>query len=149
MTTTMMAFSIGLLLVASGCDKKETSPAGAIAGTYVGNLTMGEDVVGQNVAITVTEKNETTVTLGLNTTLPGLPAVGDLPLNVTCDATVTKNGNDYNVAGTTTIGIPVTAPVSSTMSLPVTIGGPITAAGAATLEIKVPIATVVFSGTKQ
>lgn len=146
----IVAFSIGLLLAAIGCDKgndnkEEPTLAGAIAGTYVGNLTMGESVVGQNVAITVTEKNETTVTLGMNTTLPDLPNVGDLPLDVTCDATVTKDGNDYKVAGTTTIEIPQ----MGTFPVTVTIAGPITAAGAATLEIRVTIITVVFSGTKQ
>ncbi|MDR2358378.1 MAG: calycin-like domain-containing protein [Prevotellaceae bacterium] len=147
-----MVLSLGLLVIAAGCkkeDKKEDGYAKDIAGTYVGTLALAGTVVADGVTINVAEKNTTTATLSLNTTLPSLPAVGDLPLDVSCDVTVTKSGDNYTITGNTTVTI---AQLGGT-PLPVTINGTITAAGSANLTIGITVSvlplSVDFSGTKQ
>jgi hypothetical protein len=145
-----MAMALGLSLVLTGCSKDEDDAknyAKDIAGKYVGTLELYQQVVGQDVEINVTEKNKTTAELSLNTTLYSLPSIGDLPLNVKCDANVAKSGDNYTVAGETSITLP-----NSDEPQTVTVTGGITSEGQATLNIGINLGTqitVVFSGTKQ
>jgi hypothetical protein len=143
-----IALSLGLALVATGC-KKDDNYAKDIAGAYVGTITQYEQPVADGVTINVAEKNATTATLSLNTTLPNLPVVGNLPLNVSCDVTVAKSGDNYTVSGNTTV--PPIAQLGDE-PLPVTVTGIITPAGKADLTIGITLGvpiSVVFSGTKQ
>ncbi|MDR3134230.1 MAG: hypothetical protein LBU42_09495 [Prevotellaceae bacterium] len=144
-----MVLSLGLAVLATGCKKDtEENYAKDISGTYIGTLSLAGTVVGQDVSINVAEKNKTTVTLGLNTTLPGLPVVGNLPLDVSCDATVAKSGDNYTINGSSTVNV-------LDGDKPITIAGPITSAGQADLTISItlvegtPAISVAFSGTKK
>jgi hypothetical protein len=144
-----IALSLGLALVATGC-KKDDNYAKDIEGAYKGTVALANQVVASGVTIEVAEKNATTATLSLNTTLPGvLPTGGDLPLNVSCDVTVAKSGDNYTVSGNTTVTI---AQLGGT-ELPITVTGTITPAGKADLTIGITISvlplSVVFSGEKQ
>jgi hypothetical protein len=141
-----MALSLGLALVATACSKDETD-AEIIAGNYVGTLSMAENPVATDVAIAITAKNDNTVTLALNTTLPNLPGVGNLPLNVACESPVVKSGDNYTLSTNTTVSIPI-----SETPLPLTISGTITPAGQANLTITITMGvsiTVTYSGAKQ
>lgn len=141
-----MALSLGLALVAAGCSKDDNY-AKEIAGKYAGTIAVSGQVVAPNVEINVTEKSKTTVELSLNTTIPQALQGQDLPLNVKCDATVAKSGDNYTVSGNTTVSIALLGETP----LPVTITGTITAAGKAELTIGITVGvplSVVFSGTK-
>jgi hypothetical protein len=143
------ALSLGLALVAAGCSKdNKDNLAKEIAGSYVGTVSISGATVAPDVTINVTAKNENTATLSLDTTLPGVLSGIDLPLNVTCDATVAKDGSNYKVDGNTT----VTIEQLGGQPLSVSISGTVTPAGQATLTISITVVVplaVVFEGTRQ
>ncbi|MDR1342444.1 MAG: calycin-like domain-containing protein [Prevotellaceae bacterium] len=153
---TAMILSLGLAVAATGCnddEKKAENYAKDIEGTYVGSISMGGYPVVPSDTIKVAAKGENTATLSMNTTIPNLPEVGNLTLDVSCDATITKEGSEYKVSGSTSIAVAVLGGTP----LPVSINGTFTAAGVATLTSTVtmmnadgepaPVETV-FSGTK-
>jgi len=150
--STLTALSLGLSLVFTGCSKDDESEktdnnyAGIIAGTYAGNLSMAGSEIVPSATISVTRVSDDKVTLTMDETLVGLPVVGDLPLNVSCEAEVSKTGDAYKISGNTTVSIPQLG------DIPVGIEGTIDASGKADISITVTIGTpipVQFSGTKK
>ncbi|MDR1681180.1 MAG: hypothetical protein LBS12_05285 [Prevotellaceae bacterium] len=146
----MMALALGLVFVAAGCSKDDDNKddfAKDIAGTYVGTLTMGEEVLAEDANITITRVDATNVLIGLNETI--VVSTAPIPLNVSCASTVTKTGNNYVIAGTDEVEIPAMG------TFPVSIAGTIDNAGNAgflitVTEVPVFVALLVqFEGTKQ
>lgn len=145
-----MALSLGLALVAAGCSKdKDKTVAEEIAGNYVGTIAVYGAPVAQDVPITITADGENVVVLKINTTL-SVPTVGNLSLNVECNAVVTKTEDNYTLKGSSTVSLPLL----SETPLPFTLEGTVTSAGTASLTIAITISPgtpllVSFSGTKQ
>ncbi|MDR3350392.1 MAG: calycin-like domain-containing protein [Prevotellaceae bacterium] len=141
-----ISLSLGLLLVAAGCSKDDNY-AKDIEGAYAGSVSLSAlQLVVPDVTITVAVKNNNTAIFSLNMTIPSLPNVGDLPLNVSCETTITKSGDDYTVSGTTSVSLPGAG------GLPVTLSGTITAGGEANLTIGLSMGiplTAIFSGAKK
>lgn len=147
--------SLGLSLVFTGCSKDDESEksdnyAEIVAGTYVGSLSMAGNEIVPSATISITRVSDDKVTLTINETLSGLP-VGDLPLNVSCEAEVSKDGDTYKITGNTNASIPQLGG-----EFPVSIAGTIgvSAAGsAAKITITVTMGElpimVEFTGSKQ
>ncbi|GHT19682.1 hypothetical protein FACS189429_7560 [Bacteroidia bacterium] len=134
----LVKFSTVMLLAAlvfAGCKKDEPKEdyAPKIVGTYTGTVIMGENPVMSDAILAVARVSDNKVTLSIADT-----PVGD----VNAEATVTKSGDKYAVAGTTSIQMGV--------SIPVTISGDFTEQGAVNLTIEVPnFASMKFTGAKQ
>jgi hypothetical protein len=154
-----MAMALGLSLVLSGCSKDDEviDLTKEITGNYVGAISMIIDEAGNtqtvasNVTIPITKVDDNTIKLSLNTTLPNLPEVGNLTLDVNYQATVTKDGSDYSIKGD---NVQVSIPELGNTPLPLKIeGGRITSAGQATIPITITMGvlpiTVVYKGQKE
>jgi hypothetical protein len=147
------ALSLGLAWVATGCSSDDNNPeenadyAKVIAGDYTGSLSIGIQVIVNSSTLHITRIADNKVTLSMNTTLPNLPVIGDLPLDVSCESAVTKKGDSYDVSGVSSVSIPQL----SNDPIPVDISGTVTPASEnASLVIKIIIGeepiTVNFSG---
>jgi hypothetical protein len=141
-TVVLSAACIGFT---SCSDDKEEDVAGAIAGTYTGNLTLADQVVAQNTQIGIAKaSSKTQVTLTMNET------VAMLPINIKCTSAVTLLNGTYSFAGSTTFDMPAG---ESTIPVPVTLNGTIDKSGNAVININVAVpdapVAVVYKGSRQ
>jgi hypothetical protein len=159
-----MALSLGLMFVAAGCSKDdnktgETSPAEAIAGTYVGTLSMNGAVIVPSASIVITAKGDDKIALTFNATLPAalfqqfVPNLtDDVPIQASCEETsVTKTDDGYTFTGNATALLASLSPFLS--EVPVTISGNIDKEGKAKINVTVSIMSfnmnIVFDGKRQ
>ncbi|MDR3235239.1 MAG: calycin-like domain-containing protein [Prevotellaceae bacterium] len=138
------ALSLGIVLVATtGCSSDDNSEknvdyAKVIAGDYTGLFMMGMQLIGNGKFSTlhITRIEDNKVLLSMNTTLLNLPVVGDLPLDVSSESAVTKNGESYDISGVSSVSIPQLG----NDPIPVDISGTVTPSSAkASLVIKIMI----------
>ncbi len=139
-------------------DDKVTDYAQKIVGTYNGSMNVS--AVGQNqtipdVDIVITRTAENQATLSFNETISIAGGTVQLPLNVSCPAIASDNGDGKTkIAGSQTVNfsppieIPTIGPIGQ---LTITIEGTIDGKGYADLDIKAMLGaiTVKFTGQKK
>jgi hypothetical protein len=156
-------FSVVLCAGLTACgdddDDKQSGPAKAVTGTYVGDLTMSGVAIGSDATIKIEFVSDNKVNLKLKET------VLNIPMDIICETTVVPDAkleNTYALTGTTAIkdfsmgGAPFDLPVAiEGTAFAIKIAG--ISAKAITLNIKVgeglttppfPV-TVVFDGSAE